>query len=178
MAPMPAAPAIDGFVIYAQGLLYVQACIWGLMCIVAILLALTTRSATPGGSRLVHEPDLAFGAAGVALALAGAKAWLGRRISCRSAGTRQAVIVVECLMAGFGGVLCFLTANLDGGLIPFCAAFFGGIMSLVAAIGLTTPPAGQYFATPSRDTHLNPTSRPGDAGNAPFWRLKSELPVA
>lgn len=148
------------------------------MCIVAMLLAFSARSATPGGSPLVHDSILAFGASGVAAALAGAKAWLGSRISHRSVRTRQTVIVVECLMAGFGAVLCLLTANLDGGFIPFCAGFGGGIMSLVAAIWLTRPPARQYFARPGSGVTLaNPASRPGDGASAPFWRLVPELPV-
>jgi MFS family permease len=115
------------------------------MCVVAILLALSARSATPGGLALVHDPGLAFGASGVAAALAGAKGWLARRISRRQVRTRRAVIVVEWLMAGFGGVLCLLTANLDGGLLPFCAGLGGGGLSLAAAIWLNGPPARQYL---------------------------------
>jgi hypothetical protein len=178
MAPMPAAPALDSFVIYARSLLYVQAFIWGLICVEAILLGTSTWSATPANSplhQLQHVPALALGAAGV---LAAAKAWLGRRISRRSSGTRQAVIVVECLMACVGVGLCFLTANLDGGLLPFCAGFFGGNMSLVAAIGLTRPPARQYFATPSsKVTQMNATSRPGHGRSTPFWCITRETPI-
>jgi hypothetical protein len=133
------------------------------MCIVGILLALTTKSATPAGLPVAHNPALAFAAAGIALVLGGANAQLGERISRRSGGSRQTVIVVECLMACFGAVLCLLTANLDGGLIPFCAGFAGGILSLTAAIWLTRPPARQYFATPRDEfTPSNPLLRPGD----------------
>lgn len=79
-------------------------------------------------------------------------------------------------MACLGGVLCFLTANLDGGLIPFCAGFFGGSMSLVAAIGLTRPPARRHFARRSNKvTQVNPPSSPGDGRGAPFWLLTPEL---
>jgi hypothetical protein len=81
-------------------------------------------------------------------------------------------------MAGFGAVLCLLTANLDGGFIPFCAGFGGGILSLVAAIWLTKPPARQYFARPSSGVTLaKPASRPSDGASARFWRLVPELPV-
>src|SRR5258708_2868873 len=128
--PTPLVPAVDRLmprsVSYARALLYLQASIWGLVCVVAILLALSARSASLARSplyELSHDPALAFGAAGVAAALAGAKAWLGHRIYRGSNRTRQTVIVVECLMACLGAVLCFLTANLDGGFIPLCVGF-------------------------------------------------------
>ena len=119
--------------------MFLQAGCWGVMSLVAIYWAVTTKSAPPGGIPLWHHPGWDFGVAAMCGALTGAKARLGTRISHPSGGTRWKVIVVECLMVGFAVVLCLLTFNLDGGSIPFCAGAVGGIMSLVAAILLTRP---------------------------------------
>jgi hypothetical protein len=76
--------------------------------------------------------------------------------------------VVEWLMVGFAVVLCLLTFNLDGGFIPFCAGAVGGIMSLVAAILLTRPPARQYFARPRSDRAPTNSVPPGGSDGQLF----------
>ena len=63
-------------------------------------------------------------------------------------------------MAGLGALLTLPAAVPEGGGIPALACLVGGGLSLLAAIGLTKPPARQYFAAPSREvTQANPTSR-------------------
>ncbi|MHB1432420.1 MAG: hypothetical protein ACYCVZ_09940 [Streptosporangiaceae bacterium] len=44
--------------------------------------------------------------------------------------------------------MTFLSANLDGGTLPFLACPVGGRLSLAAAMTLTRPPARRYFARP------------------------------
>jgi hypothetical protein len=161
-------PSAVGF---ALGLLYLQAAIWGLLCVGAVVIAATPR---PAADTAVL---LAVGA--VAGALAGAKAWLAHRIARGSDRTRQGVIVVESVMGGLGALLTLPLLIPEGGGVPALACLVGGGLSLTAAIWLTKPPARQYFAAPgSEDTQANQISRPGDEGSAPCWRLAPRFAVA
>jgi hypothetical protein len=81
-------------------------------------------------------------------------------------------------MACLGVLLTLPAAIPEGSGIPALACLVGGSLSLTAAIGLTRPPAKQYFATQSSEvTQAEPTSRPDDGGSAPFWRLTPGIPV-
>ena len=86
----------------------------------------------------------------VALALvsgtfAAAKFWLAYRLPRGTQRTREAVITVETLMAGFAGlVLLFLTVT-GYGLILSPPFIIGGIMCVRVVRGLTMSPAEQYF---------------------------------
>jgi hypothetical protein len=156
---------------YARALLFLQATCWALMCLVAIFWALTAKSAPPGGIPLWHHPVWAFATASVAATLAGAKIWLGVRISHRSRKIRQTVMIAEYMMVGFAVVLCLLTFNLDGGTLPFLAGIVGGIMSFIAAIELNEPPATQYFAEPrGQVTPTIPETR-HDGGQPPLFTI-------
>ena len=179
MPPMPPAPAVDAdprrwmppSVSHARELLYLQASIWGLLCIGALLNA---TSPNP-----LFGPALMLAAASICGALAAAKAWLGHRIPRGSDRTRQAVIVVESVMACLGALLTLPAAIPEGGAIPALACLVGGGLSLRATIGLTKPPARQYFAPPGSEvTQANPTSQQDDRGSAPFWHLAPVVPVA
>ena len=179
MPPMPPGTAVDvdpsrripPSVSYAREILYLQASIWGLLCVGATLNA--------ASSHPWFDPALTFCAAGVAGALAGGKAWLGHRISQGSNKTRQAVIVVESFMACLGALLTLPAAIPEGGGVPALACLVGGGLSLKAAIGLTKPPARQYFVAPGSEvTRANLTSRSNEGGSAPFWRLSPGLKVA
>ena len=155
---------------YARALLYLQASIWGLLCVGAIV------NATSSSPWL--DPALTIGAAGTCGALAGAKAWLGHRISRGSDRTRQGAIVVEMLMACLGALLTLLSGT-PGGAILAVPCLVGGGLSLAAVIMLMQPPARQYFIVPRREAATaNPASRPGERGSAPFWRLASGIAVA
>ena len=162
---------MPGSISYARRLLYLQASIWGLLCVLGVLSA---TSSSP-----VLGPALTLGAAGVAGAAAGAKAWLGHRILRRSDSTRHVVIVVESLMACLGALLTLPAAIPEGGGLPALACLVGGGLSLAAVIGLTQPPARQYFAVPGSEViQANPASRPDGGGSARFWLLSPGIPVA
>ena len=76
---------------------------------------------------------------------AAAKFWLAYRLPRGTRRTREAVITVETLMAGFAGlVLLFLTVT-GYGLIFSPPFLIGGIMCVWVIRGLTKPPAEQYF---------------------------------
>jgi hypothetical protein len=153
---------------YARSLVYVQALIWGLICVVALVNA---TAPVPVASRA-----LVLSAAGVAAALAGAKAALGRRIPRGWGETRIAVIVAEALMACLGalGAMVSLPAAAAS---PFgapvgLACLVGGALSLVAVIALAQPPARQYFGSPDYEVErARPVPRPGDGGSALFGRV-------
>jgi hypothetical protein len=175
---VPLVPAVDvdprrwmpGSVRYARGLLYLQASIWGLLCVLGILSA---TSPSP-----VFGPALMLVATGVAGSVAAAKTWLGHRIPRGSDNTRHGVIVVESLMACLGALLTLPVAIPEGGGVPALACVVGGGMSLAAAIGLAQPPARQYFAPAGSEiAEANPASRPDGGGSAPFWRLPTLLGV-
>jgi len=147
---------------YARALLYLQASIWGLLCVAAIVNA-TSSSPWSG-------PALTIGAAGTCGALAGAKTWLGHRISRGSDRTRHGVIVVETLMACLGALLTLISV-IPGGAILAMPSLVGGGLSLAAVIVLMQPPARQYFTMPARKAaKANPASRPDERGSVPFWR--------
>lgn len=148
---------------YARGLLYLQASVWGLLCVVAILNVLEPRP------WIGLAPTL--GTAGVAAALTGVKAWLGYRMPLGSDRTRQGVIVIESVMACLGALLTLPMLIAPGGGIPALACLVGGGLSLRAAIELTKPPARQYFARPGGEVaQANPTLGQDDRGGAAFWR--------
>jgi hypothetical protein len=156
---------------FARGLLYLQASIWGLLCVGAVV-----NAASPSPWL---DPALMLAAGVAAGALAGVKAWLGHRIARGSDRTRQGVIVAESFMACLGALLTLPALIPEGGGIPALACLVGGGLSLRAAIWLTQPPARQYFARPgSEDTQANPTPRLSDGGNASYWRLAPRIPAA
>jgi hypothetical protein len=128
---------------YAQGLLFVQAFIWGLLGAAAIV-----NAAEPSP---VLGTGWTIAVVGVGCVLAAAKAWLGVRVPRGLRWVRQAVIVTEFAMTAFAIVLCVATFNLEfpAGL-AFFAGFAGGIMSLVAAAGLASPSARQFFSRGGR----------------------------
>ena len=98
---------------------------------------------------------LTFGGAAAAAAFAEAKAWLGYRIAGGSGAIRRAVITVQYLMAWLGALLTLLSANLDGGTLPFLACLVGGSLSLAAASTLTRPPARDTWC---QGTAVRPTA--------------------
>ncbi len=156
---------------FARGLLYLQACIWGLLCAGAVVSA-----ASPGP---VLDPALLVAVGVAAGSLAVAKAWLGHRITRGSDRTRQGVVVVESAMACLGAFLALPAAIPPGGGIAALACLVGGGLSLRAATWLTRPPARQYFAPPGgEDTSANPESRPDDGDSARYWRLAPPIPAA
>jgi hypothetical protein len=157
-------PSTVGF---AFGLLYLQASIWGLLCVGAVVWA----ASAPAYLAVL----LAVGT--VAGAIAGAKAWLARRIPRGSDRTRQWVVAVECVMAGLGALLTLPLLIPEGGGVPALACLVGGGLSLRAAIWLSQPPARQYFARPGSEG-TPAISRPGNEGGAPYWRLAPRFPVA
>jgi len=128
---------------FARGLLFVQASIWGLLGAVAIISAADSYPLFGWGWTIA--------VIGVCCVLAPAKGWLGVRVPRGLLWTRQAVIVAELAMTVFAIVLCLVTFNLDLPVgLAFFAGFAGGIMSLVAAAWLATPPARQFFAKGGR----------------------------
>ncbi len=153
---------------FARALLYLQASIWGLLCVVVIY------ALHPSG-----HTALALSAAAVLGALAGAKAWLGQRLSRRADWTRQVVVVVEWAMGCGGALLTFPLLVPNGGVMLAVPFAVGSGLSLIAAIGLTKPPARQYFSRPSSEvTREKPAPRPDDEDSAPFWRLIPTVGVA
>jgi hypothetical protein len=128
---------------YARGLLFVQAFIWGLLGAAAIVNAVESYPLFGTGWTIA--------VVGVCCVLAAVKAWLGARVPRGLHWTRQEVIVTEFAMTAFAIVLCLVTFNLnlpEG--LAFFAGFAGGIMSLVAAAWLATPPARQFFTRGGR----------------------------
>jgi hypothetical protein len=128
---------------YAQGLLFVQASIWGLLGAAAIVNAVESYPLFGQGWTIA--------VVGVCSVLAAAKAWLGARLPAGLRWIRQEVIVIEFAMTAFASVLCLVTFNLnlpEG--LAFFAGFAGGIMSLAAAVWLARPSARQFFARDGR----------------------------
>jgi hypothetical protein len=169
--PIPPGPAsgVDskrprlGSVSYARWLLYVQASIWGLLCAGAVVNSISSYPWL--------DPALTIGAASGCGVLAAAKAGLGLWIPRGSDRTRHVVIAVESVMAGFGVLLALPLAVPQGGAALALACLVGGVLSLVAVIALTQPPAKQYFAPRSGNVaQADPTSRSGDEGSTSFWR--------
>jgi hypothetical protein len=160
---MPAA------VSYARAILYLQASIWGLLC-----LAGTVSAAEP---HPIIFPAGMLAASGVAGALAGTKARLGFRISRGGDVTRRAVVMVESCMACLGALMVMLLIVPGSGL-PSLASLVGGGLSLAAAIGLAQPPAKRYFATRSGEvTPAISPAHPDDGGGTLFWHLTPAVPA-
>lgn len=164
MTAKPAGPGrpAPSSVSYVQALVFLQAGCWGLLSLLGIYWALTSKSAPSDGIVVWSDPAWAIGVTGVAAAMTVAKTWLGVRILHRVRRTRRTVMIVEFLMAGFAVVMCLLTLDMNGGDIPFIAGFFGGPMSLIAALFLNKPPARQYFG--ELRGHVTPTT-PGSPRN-------------
>jgi len=128
---------------YARGLLFVQASIWALMAVAAIVNSVESYPWFGTGWTIA--------VVGVCSVLAAAKAWLGVRVPRGLNWTRQAVIVTEFAMTGFAIVLCLASFNLDLPVgLAFFAGFVGGILSLVAAAWLARPSVRQFFARGGR----------------------------
>jgi hypothetical protein len=160
-----------GPVSYARWLLFLQASIWGLLCVGAIV-----NSAHP---KPWFDPAFTTSAAIICGLLAAAETWLGLSMPRGSDKMRHAVIALESFMACLGAVLTLFFAIPQGGFIPAVACLSGGGMSLVAAIGLIRPPARQHFTRDGNEgAHPHAGSRGDDHGSTSFWRLTQLVQAA
>jgi hypothetical protein len=131
------------FVRNAVGLLRLQATIW------ALLSAGVVAGDSVSLARAPSKVTMTAVVVTVVLALAAgtfaaAKFRLAHRLPRGTERTREAVITVETLMAGFAGlVLLFLTVT-GFGLILSPPFLIGGIMCVRVVRGLTKPRAEQY----------------------------------
>lgn len=132
----------------AVGLLRLQAAIWALLC--AGLIAGDAASLTGALARTPTKISMTavvviFVLALAAGTLAVAKFRLAYRLPRGSHQTREAVITVEVVMAGFAGLVLLALALTITGLIFSPPFIVGGVMSAWVASGLNKPPAQQYF---------------------------------
>jgi hypothetical protein len=130
------------FVQNAVGLLRLQATIW------ALLSAGMVAGVSASFARTPSKVTMTTFAGIVVLALvpgtfAAVKFWLAYRLPRGTQRTREAVITVETLMAGFAGlVLLFLTVT-GYGLVFSPPFIIGGIMCARVVRGLIKSPAEQ-----------------------------------
>lgn len=128
----------------AVSLLRLQAAIWAMLSAGIVAdgsanLALTPTSKVRTAFAVAIVLALAMGT------FAAAKFRLARRLPRGTHRTREAVITVETLMAGFAGLVTLVLAVSVFGLILSPPFIIGGIMSARVARGLARPPARQYF---------------------------------
>jgi hypothetical protein len=127
----------------AVGLLCLQATIWALLS-AGIAYGDTRVAITHPSKGTTIDVVLAVLALAAGTFAAG-KFWLAYRLPRGTHRTREAVISVEGLMVCFAGlVLLCLFVSLYG-LVLAPPVIIGGIMSVLAAHGLTKPPAKQHF---------------------------------
>lgn len=143
-ADSPASRQPHKFVQNAVGLLRLQATIWALLSGGMVAGVSASFARTPSNVTMTTFVGVVVLAL-VAGTFAAAKFWLAHRLPRGTQRTREAVITVETLMAGFAGlVLLFLTVS-GYGLILSPPFIIGGIMCVRVVRGLTKPPAEQYF---------------------------------
>jgi hypothetical protein len=156
------------FVRNAVGLLRLQATIWALLS--AGIVAGDTSSFARTPSKVTMTAFVVI----VVLALAAgtfaaAKFWLAYRLPRGTQRTREAVITVETLMAGFAGLVLLCLTVTGYGLIFSPPFIIGGIMCVRVVRGLTKPPAEQYFdANEAVDTQSSNLRSPDDSSPAQF----------
>jgi len=161
---------------FARGLLYFQGVIWaGGAFMFAIWTVAAGIMALAGDDHVVRSGGVIFlPVAVVAGGLGAAKFFLARKLAARGARTREIAIGVEIAMACLGALMT-AGANLSGGLpadLFTLAAFVGGVLSLVAALGLLRRPARQFSAEPGPAVSPAPDSDSRTAFSAPISILR------
>ena len=130
------------FVQNAVGLLRLQATIWALLSAGMVAGVSASFARTPSKVTMTTFVGIVVLAL-AASTFAAAKFWLAHRLPRGTQRTREVVITVETLMAGFAGlVLVFLTVT-GYGLILSPPFIIGGIMCARVVRGLIKFPAEQ-----------------------------------
>jgi hypothetical protein len=128
----------------AVSLLNLQAAIWALLA-VGMACGDADVAVTHPGKVTTTAFVVTVVLAVAAGAFAAGKFWLAYRLPRGTHKTREAVITVERLMAGFACLMLFALMLTVTGLILSPPIIIGGIMSARVANGLTKPPARGYF---------------------------------
>lgn len=126
-----------------MGLLYLQAAIWALLSAGVVAAGSMTLASTPASK--VTTVVLTSALTVATASFAAAKFRLAGRLPRGGHQTRETVISVETLMAGFAVLLLLVLAISVFGLVLAPPVIIGGIMSARVARGLTLPPARQYL---------------------------------
>jgi hypothetical protein len=146
-----------------------QAIIWALLSVGIVADGSANLALTP-----TSKVKTAFVVA-VVLALvmgtfAVAKFRLANRLPRGTHRTREAVITVETLMAGFAGLVMLVLVVSVFGLIISPPFIIGGIMSARVARGLARPPACHYFDVNEAAAASSANLRSPEGGNQAQYR--------
>jgi hypothetical protein len=154
-----------GSVLYARGLLRLQAGCWVFasgLCVLGV--AENAAVGSLGGAA-------GFALAGaIAAMLAVLKVRLARRLLAGNAKVRKVAIGVEFAMTCFGA-LATLSLDPSGGItvgLIGLPLIVGTGLSLAAVIGLLCPPARRYLGPPISHSHDEPSNADG-SDSASFW---------